>query len=96
MQRAFGQFADLMVEVVVEGFLYVRLAEVVVIFHRGNGSTAWAINAGEESESKTHVLRRQCFAMVPLAFDIRYVLNWVPLRGRYQLQGYVARKRRRH
>ena len=96
VQRAFGQFADLMVEVVVEGFLYVRLAEVVVIFHRGDRAAAWAVDAREESESKTNVLRRQCFAMVPLAFDIRYVLNWVPLRGRYQLPQRVARKRRRH
>ena len=78
VQRAFVQFAELMVEVVVEGFLYVRLAEVVVIFHRGDSAAAWAFDAGEEAESKTHMLRRQCFAMVPLAFDIRYVLNWVP------------------
>jgi hypothetical protein len=95
VQRAFVEFADLMIEVVVEGFFYVGLAEVVVIFHRGDRPAAWAVDAREEPGSKTNVLSRQCFAMVPLAFDIRFVLNWVTLRGRYQLPVTVARKTRR-
>ena len=67
------------IDVVIESFFDVGFAEVVVIFHRSDGSTAWTVDAGEELESKTNVLRCQCFAMVPLAFDIRCVLNWVSL-----------------
>lgn len=85
MQRTFFEFAHLVVNVVFEGFVDVEFAEVVVIFHRGDCSTAWAVDAGEESESESDVLSHQCFAMVPLAYDIGYVLNWVYLRGQYQL-----------
>lgn len=81
MQRALVQFADLMVYVVIEGFFYVGFAEVVVVFHWCDGSAAWAVDAGEAAEPKTNVLRCQCFAMVPLAFDIGCVLNWVYLNG---------------
>ena len=81
-----------MVDVVFEGFFDVGIAEVVVIFHRRDSTTAWAVDAGEEAEPKTNVPRRQCFAMVPLAFDIGYVLNWVFLSGQYHLRGKLARK----
>jgi hypothetical protein len=84
-----------MVNVVIEGSFHMGFAEVVVIFHGSDGSAAGAVDAGEESEPKTNVLRRQCFAMVPLAFDIGCVLNWVFLRGQYHLCGRLARQRRR-
>lgn len=64
-----------MVDVMFEGFFDVSFAEVVVVFHGCDGTSAGAVHAGEQAESKTHVLRRQCFAMVPLAFDIGCVLN---------------------
>ncbi len=81
-----------MVDVVFEGFFDVGIAEVVVIFHRSDGTAAWAVDAGEAAESKSNVPRRQCFAMVPLAYDIGYVLNWVFLSGQYHLHRKLARK----
>lgn len=95
MEGAFVQFADLEVDVVIEGFFDVDLAEVVVVFHGRHSPAAGAVDAGEELEPKTHMLRRQCFAMVPLAYNIRCVLNWVSLGERYQLSPQVARKVRR-
>jgi hypothetical protein len=64
-----------------ERFANVGVAEVVVVFHRRDGTAAGAVDAGEEAESKSHMLTRQCFAMVPLALDIGCILNWVFLRG---------------
>ncbi|NOT47771.1 MAG: hypothetical protein HOP17_08470 [Acidobacteria bacterium] len=72
MDRAFVQFADLMIYIMFESFFDMGVAEVVMVFHGRDGPAAGAVDAGEEAESKTNVLRRQCFAMVPLAFDISY------------------------
>jgi len=69
------ELGDLNIDVMFQRFFDVGVAEVIVIFHRRYGTAAGAVDTGEESESKTNVLSRQCVAMVPLAFDIGCVLN---------------------
>ena len=75
MDGTFVEFEYRDLEVMFERLLDVVFAEVVVIFHGCDRTAAWAIDAGEAVESKTNVFRRQCFAMVPLAFDLGFALN---------------------
>lgn len=89
---AFVEFEDIMIDVMFQRFGDVGFAEIVVVFHGCDGTTARALDAGEKPESKTNVLRRQCFAMVPLAFDIRCVLNLVSLAQTVSSAREVSKK----